>query len=243
MFFRFILVLSFLCMALATLAQSQKVNCSLPLQLRLNHKNKTKARKLKLVKMKNYVDYWDARPLSYDDPSEEYLLLFKKDPAILLSGEETSSLIDYLRGSKINLALRGQHDSYFNPVLLNLDLELMRDNLDSALMKLNSYNGFCFRGASLSEIDLRQLKVGQQWSDPGFLSFSLMYAKAQAFSRSKFSNLRDVVFVLDAKDAKVVPSKLYHRNEAEVIFPRHSSFEVLKVDRTHNPTLIYLSEI
>ncbi|MBP7845439.1 MAG: hypothetical protein KA116_11575 [Proteobacteria bacterium] len=193
--------------------------------------------------MKSYVDYWDARPLSYDDPSDEHLSLFKKNPTVPLSGEENSSLLDYLRGSKINLALRGQHDSFFDPVPMDHALVLMKENLDSALMKLNSYNGLCFRGASLSEMALKKLKIGQLWSDPGFLSFSLMYAKAQAFSHSKFSNLRDVVFVLDAKDAKVVPSKLYHRNEAEVIFPRNSSFEVLKIDRNHNPALIYLSEI
>lgn len=193
-----------------------------------------------LESMQYYVEYWDARPISYDDPGSGLVSLFQMDPQVELMAKEESMIKDYLHGSPLNLAIRGHHDSAFNLEPMNALMSEMKKNLDATLPKLRSYSGLTFRGANLSQAEFDRLEKGQRWSDPGFLSSSVMYAKAQAFSLAKFSHLKSVVFVIGSIDGKVVPSKWYHRFEGEILFPRDTIFKILKIDESHQPPVIYM---
>lgn len=112
--------------------------------------------------------------------------------------------------------------------------------LDLALSKLPNFEGITFRGANLSNADIR--KYQQAFDEKiiiteyAFLSTSRLKNKANQFRRT-------VMFEIFSKNGKLIEKVSKFVDEEEVLFRRNSEFRVLNIENKDSYVYITLREI
>lgn len=136
----------------------------------------------------------------------------------LLSFEEESALMNYISSDsyKINDLLRRKLE-------LPEQYENMKNNLDSALNKLEDYQGLATRVLDIRDEDL--LKEFIKWNEIGK---PIKFSEYLSFSDKKgYNNDANVFIYIDSKKAKDI--RTYNPSESEVLYPRNSKFIVKDV--------------
>jgi hypothetical protein len=95
----------------------------------------------------------------------------------------------------------------------------------------DSFQGRTFRGTALPNKVLDKILKSKKFVDKGFLSSSSELNVGETFAKSRYSNLEtEVLFVIDSKKGKLIPNKMNHLQESEVVFLPATRFKVTKVE-------------
>lgn len=120
--------------------------------------------------------------------------------------------------------------------------------LQTALQKLPNFEGTSYRGLELSygEFEKMNLKMGDLFSDPGFLSTDRDLKVAVKFSGMPEDGeiyYESVIFVVEGHSGKDISDISDHSYETEILFSPHSQFLIRSIKKHAQFYIVTLSEI
>lgn len=109
------------------------------------------------------------------------------------------------------------------------------DVLDGALAKLPKHDGFVTRNTDLPLDIAEKMKVGKTYSDPAYMSTSM------DIEPPNFNGAYD--FTIMARGGRKISGFSQFPDESEVLFPRASKFDILKVTEKDGKFTVIMDEI
>ncbi|CAI0702184.1 NAD(+)--protein-arginine ADP-ribosyltransferase Tre1 [Serratia quinivorans] len=143
----------------------------------------------------------------------------------LLTDDQIGAIYGYTTNegyTALNPALRGQTP-------LTPELEAFTGHVTDGLNKLPAYNGETYRGTTLPAHILEQNQIGGTVSDGGFMSTS---------AKTPFDG--DVSISVRGNSGKQIDFLSKYKNEAEVLYPPNTRFEVInRIEQNGTTHLLY----
>lgn len=124
---------------------------------------------------------------------------------IIIAHQYTTGLFD-----KMNLALRTK--------MISKPLSYLVRRLDVTLDRMPLYKGIVYRGTDLPESIVRNLKVGNEFSDLGFMSTSRLTGFSGAYK-----------FIIISKTGRTIEDISASPDEYEVLFKRGTKFKITRL--------------